>query len=594
MTSSSRSSTYQQRVDLFSSELSAQQKVINRISILRLLTALAVSLFVYLSFQDTLYLFALLVAVGGFILLVRTHTKLFRQKVIKENLLKINKAELAAMKGDFTAQPVGAEFVNTQHYYSYDLDIFGEGSLFQFVNRASTFSGKQTLAARLTSPLSSAEEIEKQQKAIAELGVKLDFRQLLQAVGMDSNETKESKQQLAEWLRQPSLFASALFWKVFLLALPVSAIAVVIASVFFSALKPFAVVLVLLQWSVIGFYFKRVSLFHDYVSRKRNVLDQYSDLLRIINSEKFESSKLKDLSTITHQAEAKIARLAGLVRALDARLNFMTNLVVNSLLMYDLQCVYRLEKWKEENARALESWLKAISEMEMLNSFSTYAYNHPDYAYATIQKSLSITATGMGHPLIADDVCVTNDVAIGNPAKALIITGANMAGKSTFLRTLGINLVLALNGAPVFAKQFACSIVGLRTGMRTADSLKDHQSYFYAELNRLHSITEELREQKPLLILLDEILKGTNSTDKQAGSIALVKQLVSYPCLSIIATHDLALGELENQFPDQVKNYHFEPTIENDELSFDYTLKRGIAEKMNATFLMKKMGIIPS
>lgn len=594
MTSSSRSTVYQQRTDLFSLELSSQQRVINRISILRLLTALAVFLFIYLSFRDTIYVLALGTAVVAFAFLVRTHTKLFAQKVIKENLLKINKAELAAIKGDFSAQPFGIEFVNTQHHYSYDLDIFGEGSLFQFVNRASTFSGKQALAERLTTPLSSAEEIKQQQAAIAELSSKLDFRQGLQAVGMDSHETKESKMQLLEWLRQPSLFASAIFWKFFLLLIPAFTIALIAASFFFSSFKPFAVLLVLLQWSVIGFYFKRVNLFHDYVSRKRNVLGQYSDLLRVINSEKFEALKLKNLSDVTHQAEAKIARLAGLVRALDARLNFMTNLVVNSLLMYDLQCVYRLEMWKEENAHALELWLKAISEMEMLNSFGTYAYNHPSYSFAIIQPQLSIIAIGMGHPLLEDGACVVNDVTMGTPQKALIVTGANMAGKSTFLRTLGVNLVLALNGAPVYAKEFTCSLLGLRTGMRTADSLKDHQSYFYAELNRLHSITEELREQKPLLILLDEILKGTNSTDKQAGSIALVKQLLDFPCLSIIATHDLALGELEQHFPTQVINYHFEPTIENDELSFDYTLKRGIAEKMNATFLMKKMGIIPA
>lgn len=594
MTSSDRATVYQQRRDLFSAELSKQEQVINRISILRLITALAVLLFIYLSFRDTLYQFALLASILAFAALVRTHTKLFREKVIKENLLKINTAELAAMKGDFSAQPFGTEFINTRHAYSYDLDIFGEGSLFQFINRASTFSGKQALADCLTTPLPSAEEIQQQQQAIAELSTKVDFRQRLQAMGMDSKETKESKQQLLEWLKQPSLFASQTFWRVLLVILPLATIGLGVAAFFLPAFKPFAILPVLVQWGITGFYFKHINVFHDYVIRKRSVLDQYSDLLKVINAETFESTKLQQLSATTHQAEAKIAHLADLVRALDARLNFMTNLVVNSLLMYDLQCVYRLEQWKEKNAHALESWLTAVSEMEMLNSFGTYAYNHPSYSFAIIQSQLSITADGMGHPLLEDGVCVVNDVAMGTPQKALIVTGANMAGKSTFLRTLGINLVLALNGAPVFAKKFACPLVGLRTGMRTADSLKDHQSYFYAELNRLHAITEELREQKPLLILLDEILKGTNSTDKQAGSIALVKQLLDFPCLAIIATHDLALGELEQQFPSQVINYHFEPTIENDELSFDYTLKRGIAEKMNATFLMKKMGIIPS
>ena len=168
-----------------------------------------------------------------------------------------------------------------------------------------------------------------------------------------------------------------------------------------------------------------------------------------------------------------------------------------------------------------------------------------------------------------------------------------MAGKSTFLRTLGLNMVLALNGAPVCAASFKCPVIDIRSGMRTADSLKDHQSYFFAELNRLKSIMADLRAEKPLLILLDEILKGTNSNDKQAGSIALVKQLLPHPCLAVIATHDLALGELEQEYPEKVKNYSFEATIEDDILSFDYKLKLGIAQKMNASYLMRKMGIIP-
>jgi DNA mismatch repair ATPase MutS len=259
-----------------------------------------------------------------------------------------------------------------------------------------------------------------------------------------------------------------------------------------------------------------------------------------------------------------------------------------------MQCVYRLEKWKEENAQDLNTWLEVISETEVLCSFGTYAFNNAQFNYPFIHDDLSIAAKAMGHPLIPQTECVVNDFQIGNGPTVLIITGANMAGKSTFLRTLGINLVLALNGAPVCAESFACPVIQLRTGMRTADSLKDHQSYFYAELDRLKGIMDELRNDVPLLILLDEILKGTNSTDKQTGSISLVKQLLPHPCLGVIATHDLALGDLEKEFPGKIKNYCFEANIENDQLSFDYKLKTGLASKMNATFLMKKMGIIPS
>jgi DNA mismatch repair ATPase MutS len=317
-------------------------------------------------------------------------------------------------------------------------------------------------------------------------------------------------------------------------------------------------------------------------------------LLYYLQKQKFSSSVLKDHSSKANNADVKLKQLASLVFSLDARLNMMTSLFTNSFLMFDLQCIYRLEKWKEENASNLEIWLNSVSETEVINSFGTFAYNHPTFLFPTIHKNLSIAATELGHPLIRPEESVANDFSIGDGPTVLIITGANMAGKSTFLRTIGINLILALNGSPVCAKTFSCPVINMRTGMRTADSLKDHQSYFYAELNRLKGIMDELRSDLPLLILLDEILKGTNSTDKQAGSIALVKQLLPHPCLAIIATHDLALGDLETEYPNKVKNFCFEANIENDQLSFDYKLKRGLATKMNATFLMKKMGIIPS
>jgi DNA mismatch repair ATPase MutS len=238
--------------------------------------------------------------------------------------------------------------------------------------------------------------------------------------------------------------------------------------------------------------------------------------------------------------------------------------------------------------------MNTVSETDVLCSFGTFTINHPNFTFPSIASGQKIIATALAHPLISEEEVITNDVTIGSPQSVMIITGANMAGKSTFLRTLGVNVVLALNGAPVCASSFACPIIHLRSGMRTADSLQDHQSYFYAELHRLKTIMDELQSGKPLLILLDEILKGTNSTDKQAGSIALVKQLIKHNCLALIATHDLALGELEKEFPQIIKNYCFEPTIENDQLTFDYKLKDGIATKMNATFLMRKMGIIPS
>ena len=358
-------------------------------------------------------------------------------------------------------------------------------------------------------------------------------------------------------------------YSIILIAIPLVTIALIVGWAFISdSFRPFAILLAAFQWAFLGFHFKRVNSFHEYISRKKNILQKYAHLLERLQAEQFQSGLMKSLHEQSRQAETNVRKLANLVSAFDARLNSMTSIIVNSVLLYDLQCVYRLEKWKTKNADSLIRWLETVSEAEVICSFGSFAFSHSHFTYPKVANDLSVTARAMGHPLISKEECVTNDFHLGKSQRdgkqepsIAIITGANMAGKSTFLRSLGVNMVLALNGAPVFAKEFNFPIVKLRTGMRTADSLKDHQSYFYAELDRLKGIMDDLRRDVPLLILLDEILKGTNSTDKQTGSIALVKQLIPHPCLAVIATHDLALGELEKEFRDQVKNFSFEANI---------------------------------
>ena len=586
-------SFYSKRKTEFSSRLEKLSKRINLISNARLLVALVFIIVFYFGLEqpDLLYLLVLLAA--GFAVLVKQHSKLFDEKIHLENLIKINQSELRAQTGDLTGFATGAEFMNSHHPYSYDLDIFGDGSLFQFINRSNTLSGIKQFAHRLTTPLSTVSEIESNQQAIQELASKPDFRQHFQASGMEIDEQPKDRDQLLDWVKQPAFLYGKVFYQVILIAIPVITIALVIAWIYSSVFRPWAILLAAFQWAFLGFHLKKVNAFHDYISRKKNILQKYAHLLFYLQQENFSSPIMSALSKKAQDAGHKVQALASLVRGLDARLNSMTSIFVNSLVLYDLQYVYRLEKWKSENAENLQMWLESVSETEVLCSFATFAFNHSHFNFPSVQKSLEISAKAIGHPMIPDKECVTNDFHIGSRPSVVIITGANMAGKSTFLRTLGVNLVLALNGAPVYAKEFKCPIVHLRTGMRTADSLKDHQSYFYAELDRLKGIMEELRQDIPLLILLDEILKGTNSTDKQAGSIALVKQLLPHPCMAVIATHDLALGDLEKEFPNQIQNFSFEANIEHEQLYFDYKLKAGLAQKMNATFLMRKMGIIP-
>lgn len=583
---------YQQRKDRFAAELSHIEKEISRISNLCIAIAIAILGVIYLASTSPGWIYVTFPVIAFFVYLVYRHDKLFVRSVHLANLVKLNHAEVQSLNGDFSTLSSGDEFIDTHHPYSYDLDIFGDGSVFQLINRCNTFRGKQSLADRLARPLPSAGDIRSHQRAVAELNPRVDFRQNLAAASLEAGEAPGDREQLLSWLKTSSFVYGRPYMHVLLWVLPAVTISAVV--LFLAGYVPQIVPLSLVftQWIIYGLYNKRVNVFHDYISRKKMILEKYSAMLDIIRAQSFDTSPLKDIHERASDAGLKVHQLARLVSNLNARLNFLTTLFVNSLLMYDLQCVYRLEKWKHYNGSRLDQWLNAISEVEVFGSFANFAHNHPHCNFPDITEKLLVDAEGLGHPLLRPEECITNAVAIGPAPSVHIVTGANMAGKSTFLRALGVNLVLALAGAPVYARRFSCPLIPLRSGMRTADSLKDHASYFYAELNRLKAIMDELRQGNPLFILLDEILKGTNSTDKQKGSIALVLQLVEQPCLCVVATHDLALGELAGQHPGAIKNYCFEASIVDDRLSFDYTLKEGVAHTMNASFLMKKMGIV--
>jgi len=593
MTRSELKLFYEKRTTGFESSLTLVRRRINIISNIRLTVALLFTLLVYLGFSNNSLLYLLPVLAIVFVILIQRHSLMFDRKVHLENLVAIHKNEIQALDGNYSRFDAGNRFIDGRHAFTHDLDVFGDGSLFQAVNRCNTIGGKELLARRFSSLFSDSAKIAANQDAIAEVAAKTEFRHEIQASGMEVEESADDKQQLREWISHPSFLYGKNFYRISLLIFPVLTISLLGVTIFFDGIASFFWIAVGLQWAFVAFHLKRINEFHQYISRKKNLLVKYARMLKAIEAGEFTSLLMKGLSAKANDADNKLSSLASLAGALDARLNSLMNLFVNGLLLYDLQFVYRLEKWKEENALKLEGWIDTIEETEVVCAFGTFTFNNPEFIFPAVNEQRRLVAEGLGHPLIDANERVPNDVTIDQERSVMIITGANMAGKSTFLRTIGINVVLALNGAPVCAKKFDCPLIEMRSGMRTADSLRDHQSYFYAELNRLQSIIEDLKSGKQLLILLDEILKGTNSTDKQAGSIALVKQLIEYPALVLVATHDLALGDLENTYPSRIGNYCFEASIINDQLFFDYKLKRGVAQKMNATFLMKKMGIIP-
>jgi DNA mismatch repair ATPase MutS len=532
-----------------------------------------------------------LILVFSFLVSKQTHHEEERQLTNYLEQLNANEADAFEFKSiDFSD---GSRFVDAHHPYSHDLDIFGDGSIYQYLNRCGTQLGEERLASDLKTLPYTEKDLVLRQQAVRELGAMIEFRQQIWGVGRQINDFTFDRSSLFSWLAmEPLVYNKSLFT---LLRWVLPAITLIILGLIYfdGAYFPLLFIMMMVQLSITGYYSKQIGEFQRKLSTGKKVMGNYARIFEKLAHQKVESELMKSHQQMATRAFNKVKQFAEQVNAFEARMNPIAMMFGNGLFLYDFQILNKLEKWREENANELPHWLESLGEWDSLLSLATLHYNYPNYTFAKINNALVLESRDMGHPLIPDKSRVTNNFDLGKPAKVWLITGANMAGKSTFLRSLGANFVLGSIGSPVCASYWVQPLVAMRSGMRTTDSLQEHQSYFYAELHRLQSIMEELRSGKSMIILLDEILKGTNSTDKQAGSRELLQQLKDQHALVVLATHDIALGDLESQYPDQITNTCFEGNIENDQLTFDYTLHKGVALKANATFLMKKMGIIP-
>lgn len=584
---------YRQRVQHFSQQGRQIEKIIKRYSIIRILIFLAAGIVIYIGISQPYFfwLLPLLILVFSFLVSKQTHHEEERQLTNYLEQLNANEADAFEFKSiDFSD---GSRFVDAHHPYSHDLDIFGDGSIYQYLNRCGTQLGEERLASDLKTLPYTEKDLVLRQQAVRELGAMIEFRQQIWGVGRQINDFTFDRSSLFSWLAmEPLVYNKSLFT---LLRWVLPAITLIILGLIYfdGAYFPLLFIMMMVQLSITGYYSKQIGEFQRKLSTGKKVMGNYARIFEKLAHQKVESELMKSHQQMATHAFNKVKQFAEQVNAFEARMNPIAMMFGNGLFLYDFQILNKLEKWREENANELPHWLESLGEWDSLLSLATLHYNYPNYTFAKINNALVLESWDMGHPLIPDKSRVTNNFDLGKPAKVWLITGANMAGKSTFLRSLGANFVLGSIGSPVCASYWVQPLVAMRSGMRTTDSLQEHQSYFYAELHRLQSIMEELRSGKSMIILLDEILKGTNSTDKQAGSRELLQQLKDQHALVVLATHDIALGDLESQYPDQITNACFEGNIENDQLTFDYTLHKGVALKANATFLMKKMGIIP-
>lgn len=510
------------------------------------------------------------------------------------HLFSINKDELKALDHEFAQFDGGIQYQPHDHYYAGDLDIFGEASLFQFCNRTVSGMGADQLAEWLLEP-APATAIEERQHAVRELSNNISSWQQLQAFGKNAKISVQSFQNLSRWMKSGSYF-TAPYFKWIRWVLPAISVAVTLATIIGWLPMNVFYGTMFIMFIIAGWLEKKIKLIHEQLGKMVAELDTLSKSIAHIETMQVKSNLLQQIQGSytqgDHKASTSIQSLKSILDRLDLRFNIVLVVPLNLLFLWNFQQAFALERWKKQHGTELNNWFRNLGILEALGSFAVMKFNQPGYNFPTIvEEHFFIESAQMGHPLIAPQKRVNNDIHLEPNELIMLVTGSNMAGKSTYLRSVGVNTVLAMAGAPVCAGSFSISHVQLLSSMRITDNLLESTSTFYAELKKLKTIIEKVNAGEKVFILLDEILRGTNSLDRHAGSEALIKQLIQHKATAIIATHDLALASLEKNYPKQLRNYHFDVQVSGEELFFDYELKPGICTSMNASILMKKIGI---
>jgi len=587
---------YPDNVTKYSELYTKTNKKYNSISLLRLLS---ISLFLFFMFyyiktDQMLYVILAVLSFVGFIVLMRIHFRVSFQRLLAETLLKINQNEIAFLKREKTPFENGAEFIDFHHPYAYDLDIFGDHSLFQNLNRTASFIGKKTLAELLLHTLPENEILENQE-AINELKSKLDWRQNFQALAIISKDSKQSYEAIKHW----TSFNNNSLSKVSV------ALSIILPITFFGFLAAYfitskTIILSYLTYIfianllVLGRFTKRIQSEIAKADNVDNIIKQYSLLIEKIEKESFQSKKLirlqEQLNFKNAKASQHLKQLSELFSRMDTINNFVTATLFNGTFLFNLHVLRALLKWKEDYASEMNHWISIIGEIEALNSLANLAYNNDDFVFPEINSEYKIEFKNLSHPLLNPATRIGNDTQF-HPQSFVILTGSNMSGKSTFLRSLGINMVLSGIGSVICASEAKVHPLPVLVSMRLSDSLSDSESYFFAEIKRLKQIMDALDNQ-PAFVLLDEILRGTNSDDKRNGTIEVVKKIISKKAIGAIATHDIEVCLTTNEYPEILTNQCFEVEIQNNDLHFDYKLRNGICKNKSATFLMQKMNVI--
>ena len=590
------SQAYQSQISRLNILLSELNQKKSRIAWLRFAAVVAAFTSCYL-----LWSYGLSIAIGSFVILFGLFLRLVvldvKNKSRIENtntLIDINNEEIKIAAHQFTHRDDGSRFLSPTHAYASDLDIFGRASLYQYLNRTTSEQGNHLFSSLLLEP-STEKDILQKQEAAKELSGKIEWRQQLQAYGIKDHLTIATEEKIKSWLKEENQFLNNPTWKTIRFLLP--ALSLISLGLCIAGIIPTPIFLgiAFIFFIISGAISKKINPLYFFLNKTAPEAETLSDSIRWIESISFNSGLLKSLQQIlsaNQKASSNIKLLSTILGRFDLRLNPMVFIPLNTLLFWDLQQAFALEKWKNVNKENFPHWFHVLAETESISTIANISFNHPDWVFPVLSDEAgTLVATDMGHPLIESSKRVTSSFSTRGLNQLALITGSNMAGKSTFLRSTGVNMILAMIGAPVCAGSFDIFPMKIMSSMRIADNLEENTSTFYAELKKLKSIIEAVNRKEKLFILLDEILRGTNSLDRHTGSIALIKQMIHHKATGMIATHDLELARLEKEFPGSIHNYHFDVQVANDELYFDYKLKEGICQSMNASILMKKIGI---
>jgi DNA mismatch repair ATPase MutS len=592
---------YRQRIAFAQQEADKYKKLANNYSLYRLVVfgLFIVSVCIAISADEILIIaFSLAILIGCFSWLIQKQNGSETLKNYFIDIKKVNENEIASIQTNASMYDNGAIFNNDKHYYTSDLDVFGSNSLFQMVNRSATLPGNVKLAEWLNAPADKNTILQRQQ-AVEEIAGKNDWRLDLQANLLFSlKQQREQIKNLVNYLKIPVELEDQKWLSIYSMIAPYFLLAVVVTGIFYLPARYFIPVVAFFNYRLVSSRSKIIDKTDLIAGKIGTTLAHFAFAFKSIENEDWKSAYLSNIAANIKRGESdgiseRIQQLSKLINKLNYRLNMVMKFILNMFLLWDIRQVIAIENWKKDNQQSFETAFDVLAEFEAIVSLASLRINYPDWCIPQIAEGdgYTLIAKELGHPLIDIKNRKTNDYELDDAFKIDIITGSNMAGKSTFLRTIGINTVLALSGAPVCAESMKVSVITVITYMRIKDSLNESTSTFKAELDRLQMLLKTVEGDQKVFFLIDEMLRGTNSVDKYLGSKAVIEQLIKKKAVGMVATHDLQIAELEAAHPDYVRNFYFDIEVKDGEMIFDYKIKHGECKTFNASMLLRQIGI---